>query len=87
MAHITFDRADNGAYKLTINGVDLSTEVYNHPQLVEVGDDPMFSEVGLQVTFAVSRLDLGGEEDVQITDHFRGVAQRVHTMGVSEVDG
>lgn len=77
-----------GALQLIINGVDYSNEIYRDFELVEVGDDPSTSEVGFRVTFAVSRLDLGGDEDVRVTDHFRSVAQRVHaTVQVTdEVD-
>lgn len=81
MAHIIIRPVDKpgGPMELFINGVDFTNEVYRGVQLVEVGDDS-YAEVGLQVTFAVSRLDLGGDEDVQVTDRFRSVAQRVRSF-------
>lgn len=82
MAHIVLTpHPDNpGATQLVINGIDFSNEAYRDVRLVQVGDDPRFSWVGFQVTLAVSRLDLGGDVDVQITDHLPDVAQRVHSM-------
>lgn len=83
MAHITLRPADAGGWQLIINGHDFSREVFRDVQLVEViGDDgdPAYAEVGFQVTFAVSRIDLGGDQDVQVTDHFPQVAQRVRTL-------
>lgn len=80
MAHITYAPAGAMARQLVINGVDFSREVFRDVKLVEIGDDPETSEVGLQVTFAVSRLNLGDEVDVQVTDQFRSVAQRVRSI-------
>lgn len=81
MAHIIYrPAADNSiARQLIINGHDFSNETFRQVELVEVGEGE-YAEVGLRVTFAVSRLDLGGDEDVQVTDHFRSVAQRVRSM-------
>lgn len=82
MAHIIYRPAAEGlpAKQIIINGHDFSHEIFDGVELVEVGEDPEMSEVGLRVTFAVSRLDLGGDEDVQVTDHLRSVAQRVRSM-------
>lgn len=84
MAHITLrpdpDRA--GATQLIINGIDYSMETYaDDVQIVHVGDGPD-AEVGLRVTFAVSRLDLGDDQDVQVTGRLSDVAQRVHALTV-----
>lgn len=89
MAHIIYrPMTDNPtARQLIINGHDFTNEVFRDVELVEVGDDPEFSEVGFRVTFGVGRLDLGGDEDVQVTDHLYAVAQRVRSMaGVPDVD-
>lgn len=84
MAHITLrplaDRHNAGAMELFINGIDFTNEVFRGVRLVEVGDEPEFAEVGFQVTFAVTRIDLGGDEDLQVTDRFKSVAQRVRSM-------
>lgn len=82
MAHIILRPAhDNpGAMELIINGIDYSMETYGDARIVSVGEDPRFAEVGFQVTFAISRLDLGGSEDVQITDRLPAVAHRVQSM-------
>lgn len=85
MAHIIYrPKADEpSVMELFINGVDFSMETYRGPELVEVGEGLM-SEVGFRVTFAVSRLDLGGNEDVVVTDHFPEAVQLVRSLG--EVD-
>lgn len=82
MAHIIYrpSDVDPTARQLVINGHDFSMETFRGVELVEVGED-QFAEVGLRVTFVVSRLDLGGDEDVQVTDHLPSVAQRVRSMG------
>lgn len=83
MAHIILrPHPENGpgTVQLIINGVDYSAEVFRGAELVEVGDDPQFSEVGLRVTLAVSRLDLGDETDVEVTDHLPEVAERVQAL-------
>lgn len=80
MAHIILRPGEPGAVQLVINGVDYSMEAFRDFELVSVGDDPAYAEVGLRVTFAVSRLDLGGDEDVPVTDQLPIVAQRVHSM-------
>lgn len=80
MAHIQINRnRKSPAKQLIVNGVDLSMEVYDDIELVEVGEGPV-AEVGLQITIAVSRLDLDAEADVKITDRFRAVAQRVRSI-------
>lgn len=79
MAHIELRGQPGGRQQIIINGVDYSMEIYDHPELVEVGEAE-WAEVGYRVTFAVSRLDLDTEADVQITDHFPEVAQRVRGM-------
>lgn len=82
MAHIVYrtNPDQNGAMQLLINGVDYSAEVYPDIQIVSVGDDPRHAEVGVQVTFSLSRLDLGGDTDVVVTDRLPEVAQRVQSM-------
>lgn len=85
MAHIELRGQPGGSQQIVINGVDYSREIFAGVELVEVGDEPEFAEAGLRVTFAVSRLDLDTEADVQITDQLPEVAQRVRSMG--EVTG
>jgi len=82
MAHIIYRPHPDGppAMEIIINGHDFSAEIFHGVELVSVGDDPEFAEVGFRVTFAVSRLDLGGDADVQITDHLPSVAQRVNSL-------
>jgi len=80
MAHITIRPAGPGVTQLVINGIDVSNEVYSDIELVSVGEDPAFAEVGLRVTFCVSQLDLGEEQDVIVTDHLREAAQRVNSI-------
>lgn len=83
MAHIVYrpHPDDPPAQQLIINGIDYSNEVYRDVELIETHpDEPEYSEVGLRVTFAVSRLDLGEDTDVQITDHLPEVAQRVEAL-------
>lgn len=80
MAHIIYRRKPGeAARQVIIDGVDVSLELYNEVKLVEVGEGD-FAEVGFQVTFAVSKLDLDNESDVQVTDQLRSVAQRVRSM-------
>jgi hypothetical protein len=71
-----------GSCQLIINGLDVSFDVYDDIELVKVGPDdrPQLQEVGLRVTFALSSLELNGN-DATVTDQFdviaRQVAQRV----------
>lgn len=76
MAHVIIrPKSDSAATQIVINGVDFSMDVYaGHVDLVQVGE-----EVGVQVTFALGRLDLGGDSDVQVTDRLRAVAQKVRS--------
>lgn len=87
MAHIIF-RPQNGKpggpMQLIINDVDYTNEVFRDVRVVEVGEYP-YSEVGFQVTFALGRLDLDGDADVQVTNYLPVVAQRVRSM-VEAVD-
>lgn len=87
MAHIVYRPMEGtpGAWELFVNGVDFSMEAYNWPELVEVGEGDT-AEVGFRVTFAVSRLDLGGNEDVQVTDRFFETAQLVRSMSKAAED-
>lgn len=79
MADITYRR--NGmAVELIVNGVDLTNETYRDVELVEVGDEPEFSEVGLRITLVVSKLTLDTEEDIQVTDRLPVVAQQVRSI-------
>lgn len=82
MAHIIYRRKNGqpGARQLIINGVDYSNEVYHDVRVVEVGDNADYAEVGFQVTFVVSRLDLDCEADVQLTDNVPAVARRVRSI-------
>lgn len=58
MAHIVMrPHPERGAHQIVINGVDYSNEIYDFPEL---------AEVGLRVTFALSRLDLGDDADVDV---------------------
>lgn len=79
MAHIIYRPTDDGAMQLVINGVDYSDEVYRNLQIVD-----MAGEVGIQVTFAVGRLDLGGDEDCQVTNQVPEVAERLLCMNKIE---
>lgn len=79
MADIVY-RKKGPAAQLIVNGVDLSMDTFQGVELVEVGDDPEYAEVGLRITIAVSRLDLDTTEDVQITDNFPAVAQMVRSV-------
>jgi len=82
MAHVIYRPSPDGppAMQLIINGLDFSNEVYaDGVELVSVGDDE-FAEVGVKVTFALSRFDLGGDEDVQVTDRLPEVAQLVRSL-------
>ena len=89
MAHISIQPIDPTRSNLFINGVEFSKEVFRGSlELVEVPcADPEFAEVGLRVTFAVSRLDLGEDVDVQVTDRLREVAQRVRSVPDDEAEG
>ena len=71
--------------QLIVNGMDLTNEVFREGiELVGVGEGAG-AEVGLRFTIAVSKLSLDGEADIQITDRFRPVAQRVRSI-VEDVD-
>lgn len=87
MAHIVLRPSAEGppAMQLIINGQDYSMETYPGFELVEVGEGE-FAEVGFRVTFAVTRLDLGGDDDVVVTDHFYEVAQRVRSMAADPIE-
>ena len=79
MAHIQINRNPKSrAKQLFVNGIDMTMEVFDDIELVEVGPAEV-AEVGLRVTIVVSRLDLDAEADVRITDNFRPVAQRVRS--------
>lgn len=78
MADIVY-RRKGGAAQLIVNGVDLTMDVFADVELVEVGEG-LHAECGLRVTLAVSRLDLDQESDIEITDHFPAVAQRVRSI-------
>ena len=81
MANIEINRNPKSpVIQMLINGVDMSREVYRDFELVSVGEDPMYAEVGLRLTLVVSRLDLDAEADVKITNNFRPVAQRVRSI-------
>lgn len=80
MAHISIRRGKGLERQLVINGIDYSMEVFRDMEIVEVGDDPEFAEVGLRVTFAVSRLDIETDVDVQLTDNVPTVAARVRSI-------
>lgn len=84
MANIQIRPAGNGAYQIVINGIDYSHDIYNEGlQLVRVGEGER-AEVGLQVILAVSRLTLGDEQDIVVTDQFESVAQRVHSIAKAD---
>ena len=87
MAHIQIngDLYGPGIAQLVVNGVDYSREVFSNVELVPVGDES-YAQVGLRVTFAVSRLDLDTEADVKITDRLPEVAQRVRSIVGKAVD-
>lgn len=92
MAHIILrpvsDDPGDPRLQLVINGQDFTNEVFaGGVELVSVGDDERYAAVGVKVTFALSRLDLGGDEDVQVTDHLPSIAQRVHSLVALEVGG
>lgn len=82
MAHIQYGPDGNGGLRLIVNGVDLSMETLRGVELVSVGDgdDDPFAMVGFRLTLAVSRLDLGNEQDVIVTDRLPEMAQRVRSM-------
>ena len=79
MAHIEINHQRGGPIQMLINGVDVSHEVYRDFEIVEVGDGE-YAEVGFRVTFAVSRLDLDAESDVELTDHVPAVAAKVRSI-------
>lgn len=79
MAHIEIKKQGMAA-QLLINGIDFSNEVYRDFEIVEVGEEPEFAEVGFRVTFAVSRLGIDTESDVPLTDHVPEVAARVRSI-------
>lgn len=75
------------ARSIIINGVDMSLEIYaDGVELVEVGDDPDSSEVGLRFTIGVGRLDLDGEETVALPDNISEVADRVRELVTFDKD-
>lgn len=81
MAHIQIRRQQpGGPTELIINGVDFSMEAYNGYELVAVGDDAEWAEVGFRFTIGVGRLDLDTEQDVTITDRLPAMAQRVREL-------
>jgi hypothetical protein len=69
--------------QLIVNGMDLTNEVYDGVELVEVGEGE-WAEAGFRITLAVSKLTLDTEEDIYIPDNFPSVAQRVRSMSESE---
>lgn len=78
MAHIQINKHERGLpIQLLINGIDYSREVDRDFELVSVGDDPEFAEVGFRVTFAVSRLGIDTVDDIELTDHLPEVAAKV----------
>lgn len=85
MADIQINKPECGpGIQVLINGVDYSMEVFRDFEIVEVGDDPAFAEVGFRVTFAVSRLGIDTVEDVELTDHVPAVAAKVRSMTQDE---
>lgn len=86
MAHIEMRRQKAGGMQLLINGIDYSEEVYNGAELVEVGEG-LNAEVGLRLTFAVGRLDIDNDADVEITDRLPAVATQVRSMQELDEDG
>jgi hypothetical protein len=61
MAHIIYRPGpEMGTMQLIINGVDYSRDVYDNIEIVHVGDDPLASDVGLRVTFALGEVEFGG---------------------------
>lgn len=80
MARIEINHQRGGPTQVLINGIDYSTELFRGFEIVEVGDTPETAEVGLRVTFAVGRLDLDAETDVQLTDNVPAVAARVRSI-------
>lgn len=81
MADIVLKRSTRypGCVELAINGVIFTEHVFDYPELVEMGPVD-FPEAGLQLTLAISRLDIEGDENVKINGRFPEVAQRVHDL-------
>lgn len=80
MSDVQINTRPGGPMQIIINGVDYSNEIYrDHFKIVEVGEGEA-AEVGLQVTFAVSKLSIDNESDVQLTDRVRSVAARVRSI-------
>jgi len=75
MAHIQINHQRGGPTQVLINGVDFSMELFRDFEIVDHG-----GVVGLRVTFAVGRLDLDAETDVQLTDNVPAVAARVRSI-------
>lgn len=75
MAHIQINHERGGAIQMLINGVDFSMELFRDFEIVDHS-----GVVGLRVTFAVGRLDLDAETDVQLTDNVPAVAARVRSI-------
>lgn len=64
MAHIQIQR--EGGIRLVVNGLDLTDEIYSESvQMVAHGDDDS-AEAAIQIRIAVSRLDIGEHEDVDV---------------------
>ena len=84
MARIVMRPRKGGGTELIVNDLDLSLEVYaESAELVVVGDDPEFAEIGLRFTIAIDRLELGDPE-VMLTDGFAEAAEAVRAL--QEVD-
>ena len=65
MAHIQINR--DGGVRLMVNGLDLTGHTYSDGvQLVVVGDEES-GEAAIQITLAISRLDVGANEDIDVT--------------------
>lgn len=85
MAHVHIN--SNPAHmekQLLINGTDVSAEVFDSVELVEVGEGE-FAQFGLQVTYAVGKLTIDNESDVPLTDHFPEAAALVRSALSREV--
>lgn len=80
MAHIQINKPEAGLpIQLLVNGVDLTMETYLDFELVSVGDQPEFAEIGFRFTVAVTTLNID-TKDVELTDHFPEAAARVHSI-------
>lgn len=81
MAKIEINRVKNGGcFQLLVNGVDLSFEVFRDIELVEVGEDPEWAEIGLRITLGVSQLSIDNEANVRLTDHLPEAAAKVRSF-------